>query len=122
MSRCASESPLPARTLGRALSRCCWPNVLLALVVTLTYFGLSALLSPFFSRRDAPMAYLLATILISLTIVPVRRRVRAVINRLIYDGWQSGEELLRDIGGALSRTIDPDALRTLLVDDLPGAC
>jgi signal transduction histidine kinase len=94
-------------------------NALLALVVTLTYFGLSALLSPFFSRRDAPMAYLLATILISLTIVPVRRRVRAVINRLIYDGWQSGEELLRDIGEALSRTIDPDALRTLLVDDLP---
>ncbi len=97
-------------------------NVLLALVVTLTYFGLSALLSPFFSRRDAPMAYLLATILISLTIVPVRRRVRAVINRLICDGWQSGEELLRDIGGALRRTIDPDALAPCWSMSSPDAC
>src|SRR5580765_2318646 len=76
-------------------------NVLLALVVTLTYFGLSTLLSPFFSRRDAPMAYLLATVTLSLTIVPLRRRVRALINRLLHSGWQSGEELLRDIGGAL---------------------
>ncbi|MFL5800716.1 MAG: ATP-binding protein [Roseiflexaceae bacterium] len=94
-------------------------NVLLALVVTLTYFGLSTLLAPFFSRRDAPMAYLLATVTLSLTIVPLRRRVRALINRLLHSGWQSGEELLRDIGGALSRTIDPDALRAQLVDDLP---
>jgi signal transduction histidine kinase len=94
-------------------------NGLLVLVVVLTYFGLSLLLSPFFSRRDAPMAYLLATVTIALAIVPMRRRVRALINHLVYSGWQSGEELLRDIGGALSRTIDPDALRPLLVDDLP---
>ncbi|HEX9369658.1 MAG TPA: HAMP domain-containing sensor histidine kinase [Roseiflexaceae bacterium] len=94
-------------------------NGLLTLVVTLIYFGLSALLSPFFSRRDAPMAYLLATVMIALTIVPVRRRVRALINRLLHRDWQSGQELLRDIGGSLSRTIDPDALCTILVDDLP---
>ena len=94
-------------------------NVLLALAVTLIYFGLSTLLSPFFRRRDAPMTYLLAAVMIALTIVPVRRRVRALINRLLHRDWQSGEELLRDIGGALSRTIDPDALRALLVDDLP---
>jgi signal transduction histidine kinase len=94
-------------------------NGLLALVVTLIYFGLSALLSPFFSRRDAPMAYLLATIMIALTIVPVRRRVRAVITRLLHKDWQTGQELLRDIGEALSRTIDPDAVHALLVGDLP---
>jgi signal transduction histidine kinase len=94
-------------------------NGLLALTVTLIYFGLSALLSPFFSRRDAPMAYLLATITIALTIVPVRRRVRAVITRLLHKDWQTGQELLRDIGEALSRTIDPEAVRALLVDDLP---
>src|SRR5262245_52471799 len=94
-------------------------NGLLALVVTLIYFGLSALLSPFFSRRDAPMAYLLATITIALTIVPVRRRTRVAITRLLHKDWQTGQELQRDIGAALSRTIDPDALRALLVDDLP---
>jgi signal transduction histidine kinase len=94
-------------------------NGLLALVVTLIYFGLSALLSPFFSRRDAPLAYLLATIAIALTIVPVRRRVRGLITRLLHKDWQTGQELLRDIGEALSRTIDPDAVHALLVDDLP---
>jgi signal transduction histidine kinase len=94
-------------------------NGLLALVVTLIYFGLSVLLSPFFSRRDAPMAYLLATITIALTIVPVRRRVRAVITHLMHKDWQTGQELLRDINESLSRTIDPSALRALLVDELP---
>jgi signal transduction histidine kinase len=94
-------------------------NGLLALVVTLSYFGLSALLSPFFSRRDAPWAYLLATITIALTIVPVRRRVRVLLHRLLHNDWQTGQELLREVGQSLSRTIDPDALRALLVDDLP---
>jgi signal transduction histidine kinase len=103
-----------ARFVGMLLA-----NGLLTLVVTLIYFGLSALLSPFFSRRDAPWAYLLATIAIALTLVPVRRRVRALINRLLHSNWQTGQELLRDINESLSRTIDPDALRSLLVDDLP---
>jgi signal transduction histidine kinase len=94
-------------------------NGLLALVVTSIYFGLSALLSPFFSRRDAPWAYLLATITIALTIVPVRRRVRASIHQLLHKDWQTSQELLRDVGQALSRTIDPAALRALLADDLP---
>jgi signal transduction histidine kinase len=94
-------------------------NGMLARAVTLIYLGLSALLAPFFSRRDAPWAYLLATIGIALTIVPVRRRVRAYINRLMHRNWQTGQELIRDIGEALSRTIDPDALPAILVDDLP---
>lgn len=94
-------------------------NSLLTVLVTLTYFVLSALLSPFFSRRDAPWAYLLATVTIAVTFVPVRRRIRVVIHRLLHNDWQTGQELLRDIGESLSRTIDPDALRALLVDDLP---
>jgi signal transduction histidine kinase len=94
-------------------------NGLLALLVTLIYFGLSALLAPFFSRRDAPTAYLLATLTIVLTIVPVRRRVLSRLNRWLHSDWQSGQELLRDIGESLSRTINPDALHALLVEDLP---
>jgi signal transduction histidine kinase len=94
-------------------------NVLLALVITLIYFGLSALLSPFFSRRDAPTAYLLATIMIALTIVPIRRRTRTLINRLLHKEWQNAQALIRDINEALSRTIDPDALCAILVNDLP---
>src|SRR5215471_17897117 len=57
--------------------------------------------------------------MIALTLVPVRRRVRGVITGRLYKDWQSGQELLREIGEALSRTIDPGALRALLVDDLP---
>jgi signal transduction histidine kinase len=105
---------LRARFVGRLLA-----NGLLTLLVTLIYFGLSVLLAPFFSRRDAPWAYLLATITIALTLVPLRRRVFLLIKRLFHSDWQSIEELLLDVGESLSRTIHPDALRALLVDDLP---
>jgi signal transduction histidine kinase len=41
------------------------------------------------------------------------------VSRGMRREWQSSQEMLRDIGAALSQTISPDGLQAILADDLP---
>jgi signal transduction histidine kinase len=93
-------------------------NALLAIIVAALLMTVTVLLSPWLTDEQLPVAYLVVMVLLALLIVPIRRQVRTFINHLTYRDWQNGEELLRDMNGALSRTLEPEALHTLIVDDL----
>ncbi|HWQ13009.1 MAG TPA: GAF domain-containing sensor histidine kinase [Roseiflexaceae bacterium] len=82
------------------------------------YYGLAGVLLPLVGVRETT-AHALATLCVAVVVVPVRQRVVALSNRIIHREWQGTQDLLREVGAALSRTIDPAALYALLVEDLP---
>jgi signal transduction histidine kinase len=102
-----------ARLMGKALT-------IGALVIVLgaLYLILTGLLASRFSIFGAPLGNLLATVLIAVLVVPLRNRLSIAVNRMLRHEWQSSQDLLREIGMALSRTIDPNGLHAILVGDL----
>jgi signal transduction histidine kinase len=91
-----------------------------ALVVLLSvlYLILIALLASRLDLKGAPVGHMLATVLIAVLVVPLRNRLGIAVNRMLRHDWQSSQELLSEIGMALSRTIDPGELHAILVGDL----
>lgn len=63
--------------------------------------------------------HIVATVVVAVSVVPLRGRLLTAANWLLRRRWQGSQELLRDVGGALSRALETDALQSLLVDDLP---
>lgn len=107
------DTYLRARLLGMALV-----NVSLALILIALYVGLLALLSEM-GLRDQATIHMLASVGIAVSVIPVRRRLVVLSNWLLRLRWQDSEEILREFSATLSHTIESDALRTLLIDDLP---
>src|SRR3954470_6638138 len=66
----------------------------------------------------APAGHMLATVLIAILVVPLRNRLGIAVNRLLRHEWQSSQDLLREFGVALSRTIDPVGLHGILTVEL----
>jgi signal transduction histidine kinase len=91
----------------------------LVLVLSVLYLILIAVLVPRLDQPNAPIGHTLAAVIVCMLAVPLRNRLGLAYNRMLHRGWQTSPELLRDIGGALSRTISPDGLRSLLIEDLP---
>jgi len=108
------DTYLRARLLGMVLV-----NVSLALLLVFLYLGLLILLSQF-GIRDHATLHMLASVGLAVAVIPLRRRLVMISNHLLRLRWQDSEEILREFSAALSHTIEPDALRALLIDDLPG--
>src|SRR5262249_34858447 len=102
-----------ARLLGKALT-----IGTLVLLLSVLYLLLIGLLTPHFDAATAPVGYMLATVLIAVLVVPLRNRLGIAINRLLRHEWQSSQDLLHEFGVALSRTIDPTGLYSILTIDL----
>ncbi|NWG18974.1 MAG: HAMP domain-containing histidine kinase [Chloroflexi bacterium] len=102
-----------ARLLGMVLV-----NVSTALLLAMLYLGCLVVL-PWFGMRDRATVHMVASVSLAVAVIPLRRRLVAISNRMLRLRWQDSEEILREFGAALSRTIEPEALRTLLVEDLP---
>ena len=101
------------------LARAALVNGALAALVIGLYCGLIALGTRVGLHTVLPLQ-LLATAIVAISAVPLRRRLQALVNRLVYPDWQSSQDLLREVGEALSRTIEPEGLHALLVDELPA--
>ncbi len=108
------DTYLRARLLGMVLV-----NVSLALLLVFLYLGLLVLLAQF-GVQDHATLHMLASVGLAVAVVPLRRRLVMISNHLLRLRWQDSEEILREFSTALSHTIEPDALRALLIDDLPG--
>lgn len=93
--------------LVNGLLGCALIALYLLLVTVLPLFGL------------APAAHMLATIIVAVVLLPLRRRLERFSKLLLQREWQDSHSLVREVGEALSRTIDPEALFPLLADDLP---
>ncbi len=91
----------------------------LILVLSVLYLLLTLVLVPDLDRRCVPIGHIVSALLVSMLAMPLRNRLGILVNRLLNRGWQTSPEMLRDIGSALSRTISPDGLYTILVEDLP---
>src|SRR3954452_14030223 len=102
-----------ARLMGKSLT-----IGALVLLLSVLYLLLIGLLAPRFDMAGAPVGHLLATVLIAILVVPLRNRLGIAINRLLRHEWQSSQDLLREFGMALSRTIDPIGLHGILTVDL----
>jgi signal transduction histidine kinase len=91
-----------------------------ALVILLgaLYLLLIGLLAPRLTIFGTPVGHLLATVLIAILVVPLRNRLGIAVNRMLRHEWQSSQDLQHEVGMALSRTIDPSGLYTILVGDL----
>ncbi len=107
------DTYLRARLLGIVLV-----NVSLALILIALYVGLLTILSAI-GLQDLATIHMLASVGIAVLVIPVRRRLVSLSNWLLRMRWQDSEEILREFSANLSHTIEPDALRTLLIDDLP---
>jgi len=102
-----------ARLMGKSLTLGA-----LVLLLSVLYLLLIGLLAPRFDMAGAPVGHMLATVLIATLVVPLRNRLGIAINRLLRHEWQSSQDLLREFGMALSRTIDPIGLHSTLTIDL----
>ncbi|HEU5102553.1 MAG TPA: HAMP domain-containing sensor histidine kinase [Roseiflexaceae bacterium] len=102
-----------ARLMGKSLT-----IGVLVLLLSALYLLLIGLLAPRFNIRDLPVSHMLATVLIAILVVPLRNRLGIVVNRMLRREWQSSQDLLREFGMALSRTIDPIGLHRILTGDL----
>jgi signal transduction histidine kinase len=102
-----------ARLMGKSLT-----IGALVLLLSVLYLLLIGLLAPHFDVAGAPVGHMLATVLIATLVVPLRNRLGIAINRLLRHEWQSSQDLLREFGMALSRTIDPIGLHSTLTIDL----
>jgi signal transduction histidine kinase len=102
-----------ARLMGKSLT-----IGALVLLLSVLYLLLIGLLAPRFDLRDVPVGHMLATVLIAILVVPLRNRLGIAINRLLRHEWQSSQDLLREFGMALSQTIDPIGLHSILTSDL----
>ncbi len=107
------DTYLRVRLLGMALV-----NVSLVLLLICMYFGLLSIVL-WIGVRDQMTVHMLASVGIAVLVVPLRRRLVIFSNWLLRLRWQDSEEILRELSTALSHTIEPDALRALLIDDLP---
>ncbi|MDW8147637.1 MAG: ATP-binding protein [Roseiflexaceae bacterium] len=107
------DTYLRARLLGMALV-----NVSLTLILIALYLGLLTLLSRV-GLRDQTTIHMLASVGVAVSVIPVRRRLVVLSNWLLRLRWQDSEEILREFSATLSHTIEPEALRSLLIDDLP---
>lgn len=103
-----------ARLMGKSLT-----IGTLVLILSVLYLLLLAVMVPSLDRPDAPLGHTLAAVLVAILALPLRHRIDAAYNRLLRRGWQTRPELLRDISSALSRTISPAGLHSILVADLP---
>jgi signal transduction histidine kinase len=102
-----------ARLMGKSLT-----IVALVLLLSVLYLLLIELLAPRFDSTTAPFGQMLATVLIAILVVPLRNRLGIAVNRLLRHEWQSSQDLLREFGMALSQTIDPIGLHSILTVDL----
>ena len=102
-----------ARLMGKSLTI----GALVPLLSVL-YLLLIELLVPRFDLPGAPVGHMLATVLLAILVVPLRNRLGIVINRLLRHEWQSSQDLLREFGMALSQTLDPIGLHSILTRDL----
>jgi signal transduction histidine kinase len=91
----------------------------LVLLLSLLYVLLIWLLAPGLDKPGAPLGHTLAAVLVAMLVVPLRNRLGAAVNHWMRREWQSSQDLLRDIGADLSRTINPDGLHAILAGDLP---
>lgn len=91
----------------------------LLVVLLAVYFGLTNVVLPRLGVHGETFPHALATLVIGMLIVPLRRRVVWLSDRILRRAWQSVDDVLREMTAILSRTVDPQALRALLVDDLP---
>nr|MDQ2999363.1 sensor histidine kinase [Chloroflexota bacterium] len=102
-----------ARMMGKSLTISA-----LVLLLSVLYLLLIGMLAPRFGVTGAPIGHMLATVLIAILVVPLRNRLGIVINRMLRHEWQSSQDLLREFGVALSRTIDPVGLHGILTVEL----
>ncbi len=107
------DTYLRARLLGMVVV-----NVSLALLLIALYLGLMTILRRS-GVQDQMTVHMLASVGIAVSVVPLRRRLVILSNWLLRLRWQDSEEILREFSAALSRAIEPAALRVLLIDDLP---
>ncbi len=102
-----------ARLMGKSLT-----IGTLVLLLSVLYLSLIELLAPRFDMSGPPVGHMLATVLIAILVVPLRNRLGIAINRLLRHEWQSSQDLLREFGIALSRTLDPIGLHGILTVEL----
>lgn len=104
-----------ARLLGKGIT-------LTTLVVLLggLYLVLVAWLEPRIRPPYATLGHMLPALLVAVLAVPLRNRLGLAVNRMLHRDWQTSQAMLRDVGAALSRTISPEGLHTILIDDLPA--
>lgn len=104
---------LRSRLLGMILV-----NVSMTILLVMLYIG-GLRIVLWCGIRDETTAHMLATVSLAVYAIPLRRRLVIISNRILRIRWQDSDEILREFGAALSQTIEPEALRALLVDDLP---
>jgi signal transduction histidine kinase len=102
-----------ARMMGKSLTISA-----LVLLLSVLYLLLIGLLAPRLEVTGTPIGHMLATVLIAILVVPLRNRLGVAINRMLRHEWQSSQDLLREFGIALSRTIDPLGLHNILTIEL----
>jgi signal transduction histidine kinase len=94
-------------------------NGALLLLLLGLYFGLAQRMLPAAGVRDPVAAHGIALVCVVVLAYPLRRRLGKLVSRILRRDWQEAQDLLRDVGADLSRTIEPAGLQALLVETLP---
>jgi signal transduction histidine kinase len=95
-------------------------NGLLAIGLTAIYVFLLIIIFPILRISGSTITHALATISIAVAVLPLRQRIVVLSNRLLDRDWLDQQSLIHEFSHALGRTIEPEAIRALLVDDLPS--
>jgi signal transduction histidine kinase len=95
-------------------------NGTLALALIAIYVLLLVVILPGIGITSRNVDHFLATVGVAVAVWPLRWRLTHLSNYLLQREWQDAQVMLLEMTNALSRTISPEAIRALLVDDLPG--
>lgn len=94
-------------------------NSITVLLLTVIYISVARILASVTGNHITIVDLALATIAVVISAIPVRNSMRALLDHLLQRKWQRTQDLLREIGFSLSHAIEQEALREVLIDDLP---
>jgi len=115
-----SQTTLIGTDRGARMLGLLFVNGTLALALIAIYVLLLVVILPGVGVASRNIAHFLATVGVAVAGWPLRWRLTRLSNYLLQREWQDAQVMLLEMTSALSRTIELEAIRTLLVDDLPS--
>src|SRR5690242_12526963 len=85
-------------------------NGITVLLLAVTYISIATILADVTNGCITIIDLALAAIAIVISAISLRNGVQAMLGHLLQRKWQRTQDLLREIGAALSQAIEPEAL------------
>lgn len=102
------------------LARLLLANGLLGLLLAALYLCVLTLAGWLWVPLPSPLGLVAATVAVALSAAPLQKRVRRLARRVIRSPTPADRPVVHSYTELLNRSVEPEALQTALLDELPG--